>query len=184
MEVARTDAGNVIPPLHADMRNFGMHFQSLYPEDDVNARILHLLGPSDIGSFVETCQQLYDHRHLLAVACRTNQCLHHLGIPGKTVKRGLDALHFLAHSRLLQNANVIVEAVIRYMNETVALLYQFQQASTTVQFGLDDGFPCGIFQVLAATIGKRHQVLMVMVTATTQHSIQLVQIQFVHHALQ
>ena len=101
VEVSRTDAGNVLSILHADVSNLGMHLQVLHAEDDVDAGILHLLRPADIRSFVETCQQFDDHRHFLAVAGSTDEGTHHLGVLGQAVKRGLDALHLLVYGSLL-----------------------------------------------------------------------------------
>ena len=184
VEVARADAGNVVARLHADMGNFAMHLQAFHAEDDVYAGILHQFGPRDIRRFVKACQQFDDHGDLLAIPCGVDEGGHHLRGLGQSVKGGLDALHVLADGCLLENADVIVKAVIRHVNVAVVLLDEFQEADVLVQFGLDDGRPGGIFQVLASTVGERHQVLVVVVASPGQDGIQFVEVQLVHHALQ
>ena len=184
MEVSRTDAGYIISCFHADMGNLGMYFQTFHSENYMDARILHLLRPTDVGSFVKARQEFDNHRYLFPVAGGTDKGFHHLRIFSKTIERCLDAFHFFADRRFLQHSDIIIKAVIRYMDKAVAFLYQLQQTLVAVQFRFYDRLPCGIFQILAAAIRKRHQILVVVITSATQHRIQLVQIQLVHYTLQ
>ena len=184
MEVARADAGNVVARLHADVGNLAVHLQPFHAEDDVYAGILHQLGPRYVRCFVEAGQQFDDHGDLLAIPCRIDEGGHHLRSLGQTVEGGLDALHVLADGGLLEDADVIVKAVVGHVDVAVVLLNELQQADVLVQLGLDDGRPRGILQVLASTVGEGHQVFVVMITSPGQYGVQLVEIQFVHHALQ
>ena len=76
MEIAGTYAYYIRSVFHPDMHDLGMHLQSLYSENHLDSRILHLLGPVDIGLLIETGEKLYHDRHFLAVACSTDQGVH------------------------------------------------------------------------------------------------------------
>ena len=104
-----------------DVQEFGMNLQTFHAKDNVHAFFLHALAPLDVAFFVEPSQQLDDGRHLLAVLCCANQGLHHLGIFGQAIERGLDFLDFRAQGCFSQHANVAVERVVGNMDETVFL---------------------------------------------------------------
>ena len=148
-----------------------------------DAGILHFLRPADVGRLVEAGQQFDDDRHLLAVTGGTDKGAHHFRVLGQAVERGLDTLHLLMDGGLLQEADVVVEAMVRHVDEAVALLHQPQQALAAIQFRTYQGFPTWVFQVLPAAIGEGHQVFVVMITTSGQHRVQLVEIQHVHHTL-
>ena len=69
------------------------------------------------------------------------------------------------------------------MDEAVALLYQLQQTFVTIQFRAYQRRPLRIFQIFPTTVGEGHQILVIMVTSSGLHRIQLVEVQHVHHTL-
>ncbi len=116
VEVTRSDAGD-IALLRFDIEQFGVNLQSLHTEDDVDAFLLHTLAPLDVALLVESSQELYYGSHLLAVACRSDQCLHHLGVLGQTVECSLDGLHLWLDGSLTQHTDVAVEAMVGYVDK-------------------------------------------------------------------
>ena len=184
MEVARTDAGDVRPALHPDVDNLRVHLQSFHAEDDLDARLLHALRPVDVRSLVETCQQLDDHGHLLAVTGCPDEGAHHLRLSCQAIERNLDALHLLAHGSLLKDAYEGVEVVVGDVDEAVLLPDAVEQARRTVQLPFQDGGPCGITQVGTAAVGKAHEVLVVLVASACQHGVQAVQVELAEDALE
>ena len=183
VEIPRADASDIRAVLHADMQDLGMNLQAFDPENHLDAGFLHLLGPFYVGNLIETGQQLDDHRHLLAVAGRPDQRLHHFRLAGQTVERNLDALDPGADSGFLQDTDKGIETMVRHMQEPVLFQNLVQNTVRTVQFRLEQGRPGRILEVFPTAIGKRHQVLMVLVPTAAQNGIQLVQVHQTEHPL-
>lgn len=172
MEVARSDAGNVAF-LGFYVEQFGVDLQSFHAKDDVDAFLLHSLAPLDVALLVESGEQLYHGCYLLAVAGCCDECLDHLGVLGQTIEGGLDGFDFGLDGCLAQYTDVAVEVVIGYMDEAVFLAYLFEDALIGYELGLHDGCPLVVFQVIAATVGERHQVLVVLISATGKRGVEL-----------
>ena len=183
MEVPCTDTSNIASRLHSDMGYFGMDFQPFHPKNHMNACILHFFGPIDIGCFIKTCQEFDYYSHLLTVPCSTNQRFHHFRFFCQTVKSRLYTLDILTKSRLLKHTDIVIKTMERYMDISVLLLNKTQQTHILFQFRLQYRKPARIFQIATPAIGKSHQVFMIMISPSAKHSIQLIQIQAIHHPL-
>ncbi len=108
-----------------------MYFQPLYTENDIDACIFHTLAPFYIAGFVETRQQLDYHRHFLPVFSRSNQSFHYLAVFSQTIKSSLDRFDTWGNCGLAQQLDIMVERMIRHMQETVFFTNQVQHASCT-----------------------------------------------------
>ncbi|MNK86641.1 hypothetical protein D3C87_1065580 [compost metagenome] len=73
-----------------DERHLGMGFQSHDAVHDLCARLFQLVGPVDIGFFVETRHQFHDDGHFLAHLRRRDQRLHQVRVHARAVDRLLD----------------------------------------------------------------------------------------------
>ena len=172
MEVARSDAGDVAF-LGFYVEQFGVDLQSFHAKDDVDAFLLHSLAPLDVALLVESGEQLYHCCYLLAVAGCGDECLYHLGVLGQAIEGGLDGFYFGLDGCLAQYTDVAVEVVIGNMDEAVFLAYLVEDALVGYELGLHDRCPLVVFQVIAATVGERHQVLVVLVSATGKRGVEL-----------
>ena len=158
-----------------------MYLQPLYTKNDVDARIFHTFAPLYIAGFVETRQQLNYHRHFFPVLGRSNQGFHHLAVFSQTVKSGFDRLDTWGNCGLAQQLDIMVERMIRHVQETVFFTNQVQHASCTGKLRQKQRFPCRIFQIATAAIRKLHQVFMVLVTSAGQGRIEFVERQVQHN---
>ena len=77
MKIARTDAGYVLPAFHSDMYDLGVDLQAFEAVNHLDTGILELLGPLDVGFFVETGKQFDDYGDFLSVTGCPYQRTHH-----------------------------------------------------------------------------------------------------------
>ena len=145
-----------------------MNLQSFNTEDDVHALFLHALAPLDVALLVETCQKLYHGSYLLAVAGSGDERLDYLGILRQTIEGGLDGLYLWLGSSLTEYTDVAVEAMIGYMDKAVLLTNLVEDALVGEEFRLHDRSPLLVFQFLVSAIRERHQILMVLVSSSSQ----------------
>ena len=113
MEVAGADAGYALPALKADVRDFGVHFESLDAEDDVDTGVLHTFAPADVGSLVEPREQFDNHGDVFAVAGGTDEGFDALRVLGQTLKGGTDGVDGGVASRLVEQTDITVDTVVR-----------------------------------------------------------------------
>ena len=176
VEVTRSDAGD-IALLGFDIEQFGVNLQSLHAEDDVDAFLLHALAPLDVALLVEAGQEFHHGSYLLAVACRSNQGLHHLGVLGQTIECSLDGFHLRLDGSLAQHTDVAVETVVRHVDITVFLTDLVENALVGEELRFHDRRPLLIFQFLVSAVRERHQVLVVLVSSARKRSIKFLGVQ-------
>ena len=76
-----------------DHGDLGVGLEADEPVDDVDALFLEGAGPLDVALFVKARFELYQHRHLLAVAGRFQQSGHGRRIAAHAVEGHLDREH-------------------------------------------------------------------------------------------
>ena len=161
-----------------------MHFEAFDAEDDVDAGVLHALAPTDVRRLVEAGEQLDDDGHFLPVAGGADEGFDHFGVFGQTVECCLDRLDRRVDGRLLEQPDVGVKAVVRHMEEAVALADEVEEAFGACEFMTQDAGPRGVFQVFPPTVGEAHEVTVVLVLAAGEGRVETLVVQLVHHAAQ
>lgn len=78
MEITCTYGTDVSSLAHANISEFGMHFQSFNAKDDMDAHLLHFLRPTDVRRLVETRQKFNDNSDLLTIFGCIDKRLDHL----------------------------------------------------------------------------------------------------------
>ncbi len=102
-------------------QHLGVAFVADHAVHHVGAGRFELVGPVDVGLFVEARQQLDHHRHFLAVAGGLDQRLHHRGFVAGAVHGLLDGDHVRIARGLLQQLQHGHEALVRVVHQDVAL---------------------------------------------------------------
>ena len=104
-----------------DQHRLRMRLKSGHAIDNIHPGLAHHTRPLDIRRLVETRLQLDDGRHLLPIPCRCDQCLHNRRVGTGAVERLLDRQHLGILRRLGQKIDHRLEAVIRMVQQDVAL---------------------------------------------------------------
>ena len=116
-----------------DERHLGVRLQAHDAVDHLRTRLFQLVGPVDIGFFVETRHQLHDDGHFLAHLRRRDERLHQVRIHAGTVDRLLDG----------HDGRVVGGAADEVDDRLERLIGMVQQDVVLVQGGKDvvaDGF--------------------------------------------
>ena len=124
MVVPRAHMGIAPDPLALaadDQHGLCMGLESGHTINNIHSRFAHHAGPLDIRGLVETSLQFNHSRDLLPVPRRRDQCLHNRGIRAGAVERLLDRQHMRILRRLRQKIHDRLEAVIRMVQQDVAL---------------------------------------------------------------
>ena len=178
MEVARGDAGD-IALLGGDVDELGVDLQLLVPEDDVDARVLHLLAPADIGLLVEAGEQLDDRGDALAIERSGGERTDDLGVVRYAVKRDAYLGDKGIDRRLLQQPQDVVEALIGEVDAEVTLQDTLDEAlSVAACRGAQRGLR-GKAQLATAEVGQRHQVAHVVVASASDACVSEVELRHI-----
>ena len=166
--------------------HFGVHLQSGYAEQNVDAGSLHHLCGRKVVFFIEAGFQLYEDGYLLAVLCCGYQSVDDCGVLGNAVLGYHDFVYRRFVHGFIQEMNEVLERVVRVMQQQVFLFYiaedrlPFVQASQLHGLGLADrtyGF-VGIGQMPEVfhieVLVARHQFLPVDVESVYQEVQEIV----------
>ncbi len=182
MKVTRADAGDV-SFLRLDIEQFGVHLQAFNTEDDIHALVLHALTPLDVTLLIEACKELHHSCHLLTITSGTDKRFDNLGVLSQTVERRLDGFHLRFHGCFLQHSDITIERMIRHMDETILLTNLIKDTLRSQELRLHQMLPCWIFQFVVSTAGERHQILMILITATCKGSVELINVEALKNLL-
>ncbi len=123
---------DAIPFTPNDQRHLAMSLQADQPVGHMDAHPLQLLRPLDVGFLIKASLQFNDGRHLLVVQSGLLESLQHRRVIADTIEGRLDSQHVGIIGRLFQQIDDRGKAVIRVMEQEIALTDNAEDAAAQV----------------------------------------------------